>query len=137
MTKHEADALNRYVAAMQARLGLAGWSITRRFHPDDHLPEDVRGDYGGDSCIGYSDAWPSVEQAEINIACDKADYLPAEIACHELLHVLLSPLADALERLQPEVGASAWRVAYGAYKDAEELAVRRLTSALMTEEDEQ
>lgn len=136
MRKSEIRALDRYARAMQARLGLNGWRIDREYHEDDHLPERVRGEDHGDNCVGTSDAWPDIEQARIYVACDDEECAPRDVVRHELLHVLLSPLRGALDRLRPQVAPAAWEVAWDVYRDAEELAVRRLTVALGEDHDE-
>lgn len=137
MTKRAFAAIDRRVSAFQERIGLNGWSIQRYYYADDHLPEGVRSDSAGDSCVGTAEAWAEVEQAELHVACDSDDHPPDEIARHELLHVLLSPMEAAVNRLREQVGAGAWEVAFGAYKDAEELAVRRLTRAFGDEDGEE
>jgi len=77
--------------------------------------------------LGYADR----EAGRVELA----EELFVGYAMHErLLHVLLSPLDAAMKRLREQVAPPAWDVAFGAYKDAEELAVRRLTAALADDE---
>jgi len=136
VTKRETDKLDAYVTRLQARLGLSGWSITRHYYADDHLPEEARGDHDGDHCIGTSDAWSSIEQATINVARD-AEEPATRIARHEMFHVLLAPLQAAMNGLREQVAPPAWEIAFGVFNDAEELAVRRLTRALDDDEEEE
>ena len=136
MKKRETDKLDAYVEKLQGRLGLSGWSIKRHYYADDHLPEEARGDHLGDHCIGASDAWSEIEQADVYVACG-ADEAATRVARHEMLHVLLAPLQQAIKRLQGQVAPPAWEVAFGMFLDAEELAVRRLTRALDEDGDEE
>lgn len=114
-------ALEAYVAACLPALNLSTWKITIL---TDVAPEDR-----------YADIEPNDQAQTANLRVGNLFWSqkPAEqrlTVVHELIHLHLCRLDQAVDRLEPVLGSAAWTPWAGVYEDAYERATDSIAEIL-------
>lgn len=128
MTKAQSEALKGWMEQWAERLGLGGWRPTLHLHERPELPPEI-----SDGKVRAGLMTPNHDRrwVEIAVALYARDGTPREIIMHELLHLMLTEMAAATQRLEEQLAPAAYKLFAEQYDDAEETAVHRLTRALL------
>ena len=128
MSKAETERLVKYMRKMQARLGLNEWRISLEIWDQTELPSTLGLESSGS--IGHIQLWRPQHSAAIHVVAHPRDLSIRQVIRHELAHLVLQDMWEAVKIIHEELGRGTWQVLENVYEQAEEIAANRIMRAL-------